>query len=131
MNYLSILIAALLMVGIGYLWYGPVFGKYWMKLKGYTPESMKAMKMSARTAMILTTVAAFVMTLVLALLVQLTNPLGVGGVLMLTFLVWVGFVATTMSNQVLFEDGDVKLYFFHIAYYFVSILAATSALVFI
>lgn len=128
-NYLAVLIAAAVIVGLGYLWYGRLFGKYWMKLKGYTPESMKTMKMSSRKSMALVILSAFVMAFVLALLVRLLNPIGVGGAFMLTLLIWTGFVATTMGNQVLFEDGSVKLYAFNAGYYFVALFLASLVLV--
>jgi hypothetical protein len=36
-NYLAVIAAAIAAVGVGVLWYGPLFGKEWMKLMGYTP----------------------------------------------------------------------------------------------
>ena len=128
-NYLSVLIAAAAIVGTGMLWYGPLFGKRWMAMKGYTPERLKQMKMSPRNAMIGAAVAALVTAFVLALLIRLLNPIGFGGGFMLTLLIWIGFVVTTMVNEVLFEDGDIKLFLFNIAERFVSLLVATLILV--
>lgn len=128
-NYLSVLIAAGASFGVGALWYGPLFGKRWMAMKGYTAESMKSMKMSARNAMIFAGVAALVTAFVLALLARLLNPIGIGGAFMLALLIWTGFIVTTMVNKVLFEDGDVKLFLFEIAERFVALLAAALILV--
>ncbi|HWH07328.1 MAG TPA: DUF1761 domain-containing protein [Candidatus Paceibacterota bacterium] len=128
-NYLSVLVAAGAIVGIGTLWYGPLFGKRWMMMKGYTAESMKNMKMSARNAMIFAGIAALVTAFVLALLVRLLNPIGLGGAFMLALLIWTGFIVTTMVNDVLFEEGDVKLFLFHSAERFVALFAAALILV--
>ena len=127
-NYLAILLAAAAIMGVGALWYGPLFGKQWMKLKGYTPETMKNMRMSARTSMVFATFASLVTAFVLALIISLLEPIGLGGAFMLTLLVWTGFVVTTKANEVLFEEGNIKLFFFHIAQSFVALLIASSIL---
>lgn len=127
-NYLSVLIAAAAIMGVGALWYGPAFGKHWMKLKGYTPESVKGMKMSARKAMALAALGALVTAFVLALLVRLLNPIGIGGAFMLALLVWVGFTVPLKGNDVLFEEGDWKLFAFHVAENFVAVFIATTIL---
>ncbi|HLD39833.1 MAG TPA: DUF1761 family protein, partial [Candidatus Nanoarchaeia archaeon] len=33
-NYLAVLVAAIAAYVVGFLWYGPVFGKKWMALMG-------------------------------------------------------------------------------------------------
>lgn len=40
-NYLAIFISAIIGMAIGALWYGPLFGKKWMKLTGITKKEMK------------------------------------------------------------------------------------------
>jgi len=127
-NYLSVLLAAVLIMGTGALWYGPAFGKHWMKLKGYTPESVKNMKISAKKAMALAALGALVTAFVLALLVRLLSPIGIGGAFMLALLVWIGFTVPLKANDVLFEDGDWKLFLFHIAENFVALLIAAVIL---
>ena len=127
-NYLSVLVAAASIMGVGALWYGPVFGKHWMQMKGYTPESVRSMKISARKAMALAALGALITAFVLALLVRLLNPIGFGGAFMMALLVWVGFVVPLKANDVLFEDGEVKLFLFHIAQNFVAMLIAALIL---
>lgn len=127
-NYLSVLAAAAAIMGVGALWYGPVFGKHWMKMRGLKPESTRTMKLSARKAMAFACLAALVTAFVLALLIRLLNPIGAGGAFMLALLVWIGFVVPVKSNEVLFEEGDLKLFLFHIAQSFVAILIAALVL---
>jgi len=127
-NYLSVLIAAAAIMGVGALWYGPVFGKHWMKMKGYTPESMRNMKMSARKAMALAALGALATAFVLALLIRLLNPIGLGGAFMLALLVWIGFIVPLKANEVLFEEGDWKLFLFNIGELFVALLIASAVL---
>ena len=127
-NYLSVLIAAAAIMGVGSVWYGPAFGRYWRRLKGYAPDRAKSIQMSARKAMILATLGALVTAFVLALLIRLLNPIGFGGAFMLALLVWVGFVVPLKANDVLFEEGDWKLFLFHAAQSFVALLVASLIL---
>ncbi len=121
-NYLAILIAALGSMVVGYLWYGPLFGKYWRELKGYTPETMK--ETSVRT-IAFSGVCSLVTAFVLALFVQYLNPIDVGGAFMLALLAWAGFVVTTHANYVLYEERNVKLYALNLAHHFAAILVAS------
>jgi hypothetical protein len=40
-NFLYVALAALVPMIIGFVWYGPLFGKAWMKQMGFTEESLK------------------------------------------------------------------------------------------
>ena len=40
-NYFGVLLSAVASMAVGFLWYGQLFGKQWMKLKGYTAEDLK------------------------------------------------------------------------------------------
>jgi len=39
--YIPILIATIASFIFGFLWYGPLFGKQWMNLMGFTKKSIK------------------------------------------------------------------------------------------
>lgn len=41
MNFLAILVAALSTLVVGFIWYGPLFGKAWMAENGFTEEELK------------------------------------------------------------------------------------------
>lgn len=127
-NYLSILLAAAAIMGVGALWYGPVFGKHWMKMKGYTEKSMKEMKLSANRAMTFAALGALVTAFALSLLFSISGPVGLGGAIILTIIIWLGFTVPLKANDVLFEGGDVKLFLFHIAENFIALLAASIIL---
>lgn len=59
-NHLAIITSALLAFVLGGLWYGPLFGKIWMKENGLTPET------AAQTNAAKVYGLAFVWTLVMA-----------------------------------------------------------------
>ncbi|MBI2026526.1 MAG: DUF1761 domain-containing protein, partial [Deltaproteobacteria bacterium] len=62
-NYVAVIVAAIVSMGIGFLWYGPLFGKAWIKLSGM---SMKDMDAAKKKGMAKTYVIAFIGTLVMA-----------------------------------------------------------------
>lgn len=39
-NYLAIIVAAIINLVLGFLWYGPLFGRRWMALAHVTPQQM-------------------------------------------------------------------------------------------
>lgn len=124
MNYVAILIAAAAMMGLGALWYGPLFGKAWRNLMGFTPERMKTMKMSTKKAMALQALASLITVFMLALFMSVFEPKNGLGAIVLAFLIWVGFIATTMANSVLFEDRPARLYVLNASYQLVALVLA-------
>ena len=69
-NYLAVLVAAVSNMIIGFLWYGPVFGKQWIALMGMPPEKVAEAKAKGMKGMwksyALAFVGSFVMAYVLA-----------------------------------------------------------------
>lgn len=130
-NYLAVLIAAMAAMAIGFLWYGPLFGKQWIQLMGFDKKKMEQMKKKSMainyTAMILSTL---VMSYVLAHFVDYLNATNISGALQAAFWLWLGFIATVQIGIVLWEGKSWKLYFLNAAYYLVnlSIMASILAL---
>ncbi|QNL19009.1 DUF1761 domain-containing protein [Hyphobacterium sp. CCMP332] len=44
-NIIAVLLATLGFMVVGFLWYGPLLGKRWMALNGFTPEAMGSVNM--------------------------------------------------------------------------------------
>src|SRR3989344_7706455 len=112
-NYLAVLVAAIAAMVLGYLWYGPLFGKEWAKLMGWTPEEM-AKKMSdpaGKNKMMMGYGAQFVGALVMAFVLSHSlvfasaylNVSGAMGGLQAGVWSWLGFVAPTTIGMVLWE----------------------------
>ncbi len=49
-NYLAILVCAVIAMALGALWYGPLFGKKWMEIVGATPGDLEARKKMQKSA---------------------------------------------------------------------------------
>lgn len=124
-NFPAILVAALAAFFIGFMWHGPVFGKVWMKLMKITPAEMKKGQKEMGKKMPLYMAIAYLQQLVTSFLMALFSlMLGASDAfssVLLAFLIWIGFIATTFLNGVLWEKRSVPLYLFNIAYQFVSL----------
>ena len=121
-NYVSVLAAAVVNMVLGYLWYGPFFGKMWMKLTGRTKESMEKDKAQMPIVMGSMFLGALVMAYVLAHFVQLAGATTLIGGATVGFWAWLGFVATTMLQDVLYEKKNKQLAAINMGYNLVALV---------
>jgi hypothetical protein len=121
-NYLTVLIAGVLHMGVGALWYGPLFGKPWMALMGISKESMAATgadkKMGQRYFVAF--VGALITAFGLNYIVQVSGDTTFGAGMECGLLAWLAFVVPVLLTQVLWENKPVKLYILNIGYYLVT-----------
>lgn len=127
-SYVVVIVAAIVQMILGFLWYGPLFGKTWMSLMGITPQrgGSGGGGMSATYAW--TFVASLVSAGVLRKFATTVAARDLGAGIMLGLLVWLGFVATVTLGSVLYEKRPVKLYILNNAYQLIN-LAVTGAIV--
>lgn len=122
-NYLAILTSGIVMMILGYLWYGPVFGKAWGKMVGVSEKEMKEMRGSD---MVRSYGLMFISTLVLSYVydhVLIAFQSGsISMALQGAFWAWLGFIATTQLGKVLWEKKPWKLYVIDTGYYLVSLV---------
>lgn len=120
-NYLAVLVAAVAAQFIGMFWYSPAgFGTQWMKLSNISKKDIaKAKKEGMTKSYVIGFIASLLMAYVLALF---TSRGGLEGALYVAFWLWLGFVATTMINMVLWKNAPVKLYVIEVSFYLVTIL---------
>src|SRR5262245_19516473 len=107
-NIITVIIAALINIALGGLWYSPaLFGKDWMQLTGMSEERIKA------TNMTVAYLGAFITSLITAfVLAHLLHLMGIHtlvGCLTIGFWIWLGFFATGQLGGVLWERKPFKL----------------------
>jgi hypothetical protein len=119
-NYLAVVIAALVNNAIGSLWYGVIFAKTWMKLNG-----MKEMKITA-VSVVVALIGAFFTSWVLAhSLIFGASYLKVSGIsagLMTGFFNWLGYIAPVTIGVVIYEKKPFSLWILTNAYWLISLL---------
>jgi hypothetical protein len=131
-NYLAVLIAAIVAFIVGFLWHGPLFGRQWLKLTGVTDKQMQEMKAKGMGPMAPQMIGALVQQLVtafvLAVFISKTGAAGVSGALLIAFWAWLGFIATALLNGVLWEKRTPALYCFTVVYQLVNLGAMALVL---
>ena len=126
-NYLGLLLAAVVAMVVGYVWYGPLFGKTWMKLMGMKEAKMKG----AGTSYLVMYVVAVVEAYVLSVFMKNAGATTVNSAAMVAFWAWLGFVATVMLGMVLWDKKPLNLYFLNVAYQLVTMVLMAVVLVLI
>lgn len=116
-NYMAVFFSGVLMMVLGYLWYGPVFGKPWMKLMGITKTSMKGKGGEMAKNYIVMFISALVLSYVFAYILAVFQAVTVAEALMGAFWTWLGFIATTMLGGVLWTKKPLTLYAIDAGYY--------------
>ena len=102
-NYLAILIAAVVQFIIGAIWYMPLFGKTWGKIHGMDtvpPEEMKVMQKKMMPLLVVQFISTLVTTVVLAIFITYLPT--DWNVYALAGFFWIGFVVPTQVAAVIF-----------------------------
>ena len=121
-NFVAVVAAAVASIVLGFLWYGPLFGKQWIALMNFDKKKMSEMKnkgMGKTYAIMI--IGTLVTSYVLAHFVDYLDATTVAGALTAAFWIWLGFVATVILGGVLWEGKPWKLYFLNAAYYLVNL----------
>ncbi|MDD5165228.1 MAG: DUF1761 domain-containing protein [Candidatus Pacebacteria bacterium] len=116
-NYVAVLVAAIVAFIIGFLMHGPVAGKLWMKLANIHPtgnEKFKDMIPQMLWNLLANIVTAYVLAVVY--LFASTSPVmggaGAWNGVVCAFWVWIGFLVTSSSIEVIWMGRSVKLWLF-------------------
>ncbi len=125
-NYWAILGAAVASFVIGMLWYGPLFGKKWMKLSGMTPASIKKMKMTAARAMTMGFIVSLVTAYVLSHFVDLLSITNWAGAAQFAFWAWLGLVAPVQIGVYLWEGKPFSLFVLNTAHNLVVLVVMSG-----
>ena len=123
-NYLAVLVAAIVAYAIGAFWYSPAgFGNKWIKLMNFKKKDLKKAKEKNMTnAYISTFVAQLVTAGVLAYFIESLNMMTVYQGAIVGVWAWLGFHATSMLGGVFWENKPWGLYYLNIGHSLVSLV---------
>ena len=131
LNYWAVLAAMAAAIAIGFLWYGPILGKAWMKEMGMSPGQKPGPGVMQR-AMILMVIGSLLTAVMLGLGVELWRlsdwKLGPSVTnatygFFAAFFAWIGFYVPLLFGSVAWENRSWKLFGINAAYHFVSLQA--------
>lgn len=117
-NWLAVAVATVSTFVIGFIWYGPLFAKKWMKEVGMTEEDAK------NANMLMTFGPAFGLTFIMG--IALANLIGphytwMSG-LQLGAMIGVGFVSTSLGVNYLFARKSFTLFFIDSGYGIITLM---------
>lgn len=121
-NLLAVILATVASIVIGFVWYGPLFGKAWAKEMGWSEAEMEKKKKEGNMGKSygMMTVGSLVGAYILAQFVTSTNSIGAWEGAMVGFWAWLGFAAPIMMGSVLWEGKSWKLYQINVGYQLVT-----------
>lgn len=120
-NWLAVIVVAIIYFLIHFFWYFPfVFGNIWLKLVG--KESEPKSKIIRDSIIMIPT--SFVTVLMIEVIMDLTAMNDIVSALIISMLLWVGFVATIAINQNNFNDRGVKLFLLEYGFYLIGFIIA-------
>ena len=120
-NYLAVIVAAVVHFMIGGLWYGLIFANIFVDIVGR--EQLERMAADSHWSQYLIAfISSLVLVYVLAHFVQFTGSTTAGGGLQTAFWLWLGFIVTTQISGVIFEQRKLGLYLLSIGYQLVACL---------
>jgi hypothetical protein len=126
----ALLLAVLANMVIGFLWYGPLFGKHWMKALGWTNKDLEKQKQGMWKVWVLVVMGETMTALVLHKLIE-SFPLTESSLLastLLAVLLWLGFVFPILSLTVLFENRSKTVFWIGAAYQLVALIVMAAIL---
>ncbi len=108
-NYWAVLVCGVLSMVIGFIWYGPVFGKTWMKVVGATTKDVAARKEMQKRAGPLYLVQ-FLLTLfqLWILAYYIVHMLNVAGTVNAIW-IWAAFIMPTIAGSSMWNNDSAKV----------------------
>lgn len=127
-NYLAVLVGAISNMVIGFLWYGPLFGKTWMKLSGIKMGDGKG---SPTMGYITTFIVALIAAYVLSHFIYLTSKgfgieMSIPSAISTAFWGWLGLVVPATVGIVSWEGKPWTLWFLNAGYWLLTLLAMAA-----
>jgi len=109
LNYLAILVCSLLSLALGFLWYGPLFGKIWMEISGMnTLDEVRKSEMQKNAWKLYSTqiiMSFFQIFIIDYYLVVLEKAGGIQNV----FWFWLAFIVPTVAGSVMWGSDSKKV----------------------
>ena len=133
-NYMAVGIAVLANFILGWLWYGPIFGKAWAKEMGmdYNEKPQTSVMIQGMVLMI---VGNFLMAYVLShnivawsYVPGAAETADIGTMFMTAFFTWLGFYVPTHIGATTWEKKSWKLTILNLAYHLATLFVAAAIL---
>lgn len=129
-HFISIILAMIVNIAVGMLWYGPLFGKIWLKMTGMKQEDAQMKPIDMAMAW----VVAFLMTVGLNSTLQFSEMVseidGILNILATAGMITATFMAPVGLNLVIWEKRNPMLFLLNMGHFFVTLIATGIVLSF-
>ena len=105
--WLAVVVAAVANMVLGFLWFGPLFGKAWSKASGVDMENTDG---ASPTMYAVPAIAALLAAIVLWNMMNAMGSTDVIGGIMTAFWAWLGFTALTSLTNAMFRGSGTTLW---------------------
>lgn len=102
------LIAAIVVTILGVVWFGPLFGKSYMRVNGLSPEMALANKKSMMPKMLLDFVMSFVMFFGFLMILNIAQAGTYSAALIFGSLFWVFMIMPNKASSVIWSNKNTK-----------------------
>jgi len=128
-NYLAVLVAAIVVFVLGWLWYSPfLFYKPWMRARGLDPDAAMANAKMPVGKLGIELLRCFVLAFVIA---HLVGGLGINNwftAIHFGLLLWIAFPVVLLTGSVIWENVPVKVAVIHAGDWLVKVLVISIIL---
>lgn len=122
-NYLAVILGAIAVQPLGFLWYSTLFGMRWMAVRGYSESDVQGD--ASPTVYLAPLVIAALIAYGLARLVDMVGADSVGDCIAVAAFVWISFAAAVQAGQINFSPhatNKVAVFMIEGGYQLVSFL---------
>jgi hypothetical protein len=123
-NWIAVVIAVIVLEALGFVWYGPLFGKAWIAAMGHAPE----MSGNQNMLMGLGVVNTLVCVTGLAWLINRVGATTLTSAVIAAVTAWFFFSLTTQALEYLYMGMSLQLLQINAAFQLVSFLVAGALL---
>lgn len=118
-NWLAVLVATLAAMVIGFLWYGPIFGKIWLGAMGKTQEEIA--QAGSNLAIPISVVTAAMTALALAVVMGAAGADTIPEGIVWGLFASIGFIGTSQMNNAVYEGRNSTVTMLYIFYQLVTL----------
>lgn len=122
-NWIAVIVAVVLLEGLGMLWYGPLFGAAWTAALGHTPDMTdQNMKMAIGV------VNTLVVVLGLSWLIRRLGAASLNAAVLVSVAAWFFFSFTTQALEYLYMGMSLNFVLINMGYLLASCVIAGATL---
>ena len=120
LNYLAVLVAALVFFLVGGVWYAAVFGKPWRNALNLNPDDTVRAQQDFPKALAVWFLSGLIISFVLANFARALGAASFGSGVMVGFWAWLGFALPLNLNSLAFEKRSPHVFLINVGFYWVA-----------